>query len=173
VRGRYNNNNIYITGSNAVKLDERHYTNKSQERTLKNNRNIRSKKAIKKESNIFYTLIFTMVIMTTFAVAILLLKTQFTVAEHSSEIIELKRQLMDIKKVNNQIESDISKSINMEEVYRIATTELGMVYPTKDNIKLINEKDATYTIQYADARVVEDEIDLSIGNILGFISEGW
>jgi len=75
--------------------------------------------------------------------------------------------------VNNQIESDISKSINMEEVYRIATTELGMVYPTKDNIKLINEKDATYTIQYADARVVEDEIDLSIGNILGFISEGW
>jgi len=72
VRGRYNNNNIYITGSNAVKLDERHYTNKSQERTLKNNRNIRSKKAIKKESNIFYTLIFTMVIMTTFAVAILL-----------------------------------------------------------------------------------------------------
>jgi cell division protein FtsL len=160
--------NIYVSGSNAVQL-ERYIEQNDQEKVRRP-----KKKNVKHEkSNPIYTLVLISVIVTTLVVTVVLLKTQFIVADNAGRIIQLQQELVEIKKKNDQIESDIHKSINMDEVYKMATEELGMVQAGKDDVKYIESKDITYTVQYADVESLEEEENANIGNILAFISKGW
>lgn len=165
-------NEVYISGNNAVQL-EGIYSNYKTEHSTKKIKKNKTKAVRHQVSNPAYTFILTSVIITTLVVTVVLLKTQFIVTDQAEKLIQLQQDLVEIKKTNDQIESDIQVSVNMEEVYRIATEELGMVQAGKDNIKYIQAKDLTYTVQYADVDVPEDEAGVNIGNILGFISKGW
>lgn len=169
-----NSNNIYVVGNNAVKL-EGNYSAFKETRAQREN-SMRTKTTQRrnyKQSNARYTLVLIFVIMATLAVVMLLLKTQFIVSDNSARIISLQQQLVDINKSNAQIETEIKKSIDMNEVYTIATEELGMIQPTQQDIRYIENDDTTYTVQYADGKVIEEDEGISIGNVLGFISKGW
>ena len=48
------------------------------------------------------------------------------------------------------METSINTSLNLDEVYRIATEELGMVYPSKDQVILYNKTESEYVRQYED-----------------------
>lgn len=164
-----NGHDIYISGSNAIQVDRNYFKQYEQETTKQ-----KVKKCVNHEkSNPIYTLILISVIVTTLVVTIILLKTQFIVTDNAGRIIQLQQELVEIKKKNDQIESDIHKSINMDEVYRMATEELGMVQAGKEDIKYVQSKDVTYTVQYADIETPEDEGHVNVGNILAFISKGW
>lgn len=159
---------IYVSGNNAIQMDRYYFEHNEQERVQRP-----KKKSLKHEkTNPIYTLVLISVIVTTLIVTVVLLKTQFIVADNAGRIIQLQQELVEIKKKNDQIESDIHKSINMDEVYKMATEELGMVQAGKEDVKYIDAKDITYTVQYADVDLPEEE-NASIGNILAFISKGW
>lgn len=162
------NNQVYISGSSAIQL-EGNYSNYKERAKKKSKRN----KIYHEKSNPVYTLILFFVIITTLAISVILLKAQFAVSDSAGNIIKLQQDLAEIKKKNEQIASDIHKSINMDEVFRIATEELGMVQAGKDDIEFIQAKDVTYTIQYADLNVTKDKTKTNVGNILAFISKGW
>lgn len=160
--------NIYVSGSNAVQLESYIEQNDQEKVRRPKKKNVKHEK-----SNPIYTLVLISVIVTTLVVTVVLLKTQFIVADNAGRIIQLQQELVEIKKKNDQIESDIHKSINMDEVYKMATEELGMVQAGKDDVKYIESKDITYTVQYADVESLEEEENANIGNILAFISKGW
>lgn len=162
-------NDIYISGNNAIQMNRQYLKEYEQDKV----RRSKVKNATHQKSNPIYTLVLISVIVTTLVVTVILLKTQFIVADNASRIIQLQQELVEIKKKNEQIESDIHKSINMDEVYRMATEELGMVQAGKEDVKFIESKDLTYTVQYADVESVEREENANIGNILAFISKGW
>ncbi|MBC7960367.1 MAG: hypothetical protein H7X94_10900 [Vallitaleaceae bacterium] len=164
---------VYISGNNAVQLEGKYSDYKTARR---------EKPAVKKQpvvkaktqcSNPVYTLILTSVIIMTLVVTVVLLNTQFIVTDNAQNLITLKQELVEIRKTNGQLRSDLQKSVNMDEVYRIATEELGMVQATQENIKYVQAKDLTYTVQYADIHVPDEKAGMNIGNILGFISKGW
>ncbi|PKM95680.1 MAG: hypothetical protein CVU84_02430 [Firmicutes bacterium HGW-Firmicutes-1] len=164
------NNEILISGNNAIQLERNYFKwDESEEKIQKP-----KKKAIRHEkSNPIYTMVLISVIVTTLVVTVILLKTQFSVSDNAERIILLQQELVEIKKTNDQIESDIHKSVNMDEIYRMATEELGMVQAGKNDIKYIQSEDISYTVQYADVDVSEDEEGANVGNILAFISKGW
>lgn len=162
-----------ISGNNAIKL-EKSYTNQNAGRNEESQQvNTNRRLRVAQRVNPVYTLALTLIIALTLAIAVILLKAQFVVSDNAERIIALQQNLLEIKKQNEQLESDIKKSINMEEVYKIATQELGMVQAGKGDIKYIDANDLSYTVQYTDIQVKEEKEDLNISNILGFISKGW
>lgn len=166
------NRDIYISGNNAIQLEGIY----SDYKTERNKREKTVKPRPKEQfqgSNRVYTFILTSVIITTLVVTVVLLKTQFIVTDNAEKLIQLQQELVEIKETNNQLESDIQKNVNMDEIYKIATQELGMVQASKDNVKYVNSNDSTYTVQYADVNVPKDKVGVNVGNILGFISKGW
>ena len=174
----YQSRNVnYISGNNAMKLAGNYSAYKEEK--LNNHRQVTTnnsvRKGAKKKSatgSYLYTIVFIFVIMATLAVAVLLLKAKFIVDDNSAKAIELQQQLLDIKKENTRIESKINESINIEEVYAIATNELGMIQPSNEHIKYVKAEDISYTVQYADITVEETE-DISIGSVLGIITKDW
>jgi septation ring formation regulator EzrA len=74
-----------------------------------------------------------------------------------------------IKNSNELLATEINQSIDMNEVYAIATSELGMIQPTKDHIQYIETSQSSYTAQYDAINVPIDETEVTIGNVLGFI----
>ncbi|PKM49801.1 MAG: hypothetical protein CVV02_14425 [Firmicutes bacterium HGW-Firmicutes-7] len=164
------NNEILISGNNAMQLERNYFKSNKEEKII-----LKQKKQSSRieKSNPIYTMVLISVIVTTLVVTVILLKTQFSVSDNAERIILLQQELVEIKKTNDQIESDINKSINMDEVYKMATEELGMVQAGRDDIKYIQSKDISYTIQYADVNVLEEEEGANVGKILAFISKGW
>jgi hypothetical protein len=74
-----------------------------------------------------------------------------------------------IKKSNELLTTEINQSINMNEVYEIATNQLGMIQPTMTHIEYIETTDSSYTVQYDAINVPVEETEVTIGNVLGFI----
>ena len=176
---------MYVHGNNAVQLDHNYTTYKTsrehsdtdplkEHRTTSLTRNqVNRKRRIRQKSSPVYTTTLALVIIATLFITVLLLKTQFTVAENSSKIIALRQELANVKKINGQLESDISKNVKMDEVYDIAVNEFGMVYPNDEEVNTIQGDYSTYTVQYADVHVPDESDGITIGSVLGFISEGW
>ena len=166
------NQSAYILGSNAVQL-EGNYSNYKRER-VNRKAHIEEQKAVILESHSkAQTFILVLVILATLGVAIFLLKTQFIVMENSKNLIHLKNELVETKNHNDQLKSEIQKNMNLDEVYRIATEELGMVQAGKDNVRYISLNENSYTTQYGKVAVSQKNSGVNIGNILAFISQGW
>lgn len=167
------NNNAYVSGNNAIQLEGKYsqYKTTREKQTKKIQKKSNAENALR--SNPIYSVILTGVIISTLAITVILLKTQFIVTDKAEYIIGLQQELVEINKKNDQIRSDINKNIDMDEVYRVATEELGMVQAGKNDIKYVNSDEVAYTVQYNDVEVDDMEKGVNIGNILGFISKGW
>ena len=48
------------------------------------------------------------------------------------------------------METRINTSLDLDYVYRVATEELGMVYPNKNQVILYNKTESEYVRQYED-----------------------
>lgn len=160
---------VFVSGNNAIQLE--HKASKQYAQDVSLQKQIGSQKHEK--INPFYTLVLVSVIVMTLAITIVLLKTQFVVADNAGRIIELQQELVEIKKKNDQIESDIHKNIDMNEVYRMATQELGMIQAGKNDVKHIQSEQSSYTVQYAEMEGQKVEEKANSENILAFISKGW
>ncbi len=162
----------YVAGSAAEQLEGNYSNFKSNRMHVVENK--KQKTAIRQnQSNPVYSIVLTMVIVMTLAIAVILLKTQFVVTDRGETIIALKQELVDLNKKNDQLKSDINQSINMDNVYRVATQKLGMVQAGKNDIIYIDQETQSYTIQYAKVAQETADTGISLGSFLGFISQGW
>lgn len=166
-----NRPSAYVSGNNAIKMERQVI----QHRVVHNEPTTRPvvRTRPRRRSNPMVSFVLVLALVVTLATTVVLLKTQFMVTDNAEQIISLKKQLSELQKVNEQLESDIQKGINMDEVYRIATEELGMVQAGQENIQYIESQDLAYTVQYGEIGVTEQTSDVNLGNILGFISKGW
>ena len=67
---------------------------------------------------------------------------------HNIETIE--KELEFLKSENDALETRINTSLDLDYVYRVATEELGMVYPNKNQVILYNKTESEYVRQYED-----------------------
>ena len=51
---------------------------------------------------------------------------------------------------NDALETRINTSIDLDNIYKIATEELGMVYANKDQVRMYNKTESEYVRQYED-----------------------
>ena len=55
-----------------------------------------------------------------------------------------------IKTLEQQLDTSINTSVDLDHVYKVATEELGMVYAGKDQVLLYNQTESEYVKQYED-----------------------
>lgn len=70
-------------------------------------------------------------------------------ANTSAEEIYTKQTIYEeLKTQNDNREDAINSSIDVEEIYRIATEELGMTYPQKHQVVIYDKTESEYVTQY-------------------------
>lgn len=78
------------------------------------------------------------------------LQIQASITARINSIQGLEKQLEVLKTENDALEIGINTSLDLDEVYRIATEELGMVYASKHQVLLYNKTESEYVRQYED-----------------------
>lgn len=156
---------VYVSGSTATKLQaaparkpdnyespkRRHdadYERREQERREQLKRQQKINNASHK--NLLYTATVTGIVVLIFIACLQYLHLQATVKTSASEISKLQSQLNDLKERNDELEVQVNANIDYDELYRIATEELGMVYPEKKQIIQYDSGISEYVKQYGD-----------------------
>ena len=75
---------------------------------------------------------------------------QSQITTTKNDIVSLENQIMDLQNENVAAEESIDSSLNLEEIYKKATKELGMVEATKGQVFTYDSTKSDMVKQYAD-----------------------
>lgn len=75
---------------------------------------------------------------------------QSQITTTKNEIVSLENKIMDLQNENIAAEESIDSSLNLEEIYKKATKELGMVEATKGQVFTYDSTKSNMVKQYAD-----------------------
>ena len=78
------------------------------------------------------------------------LQLQSSIAARLNHIEALEASIEKKKADNDALETRINTSIDLDNIYKIATEELGMVYANKDQVRMYNKTESEYVRQYED-----------------------
>ncbi len=168
---QYYNQTSYVSGSTARKLSvapERDYNRyeeplrreprapqRTPDRQPKNQpqRKPRVSRGIDFISMTFLTL----AIVATLYACFSYLDAQSKDMQLDKQIIALTNQLTKLQDKNDAVEASIRPEVDLEEVYRIAVSELGMVHPNHNEIIQYKDSETGYVRQYKDIPDAETE----------------
>ncbi len=71
-------------------------------------------------------------------------------SDNRDHVTQLKTKLIDVRAENDDYERRIERSVDIDEVRRIAIEELGMVYPSNDQIVNYKYEESDFVRQYSD-----------------------
>lgn len=117
------------------------------------------------------TIVLAFVIIATIGVCVLFLNSHSSYGDLNTKIESAKRELNTLKRENAQLEEDLNNMIDLEMIYEVATTRLNMRLPGPSDVYVINSEPVTYTTKYGPVKVEKDEV--TVGNVLGYITKGW
>lgn len=78
------------------------------------------------------------------------IQLQTEINTHISSIEKKSSELEKLKSENDALQSSIDTSVDLNEVYRVATQELGMVYADQDQVITYSKTESGYVRQYED-----------------------
>lgn len=97
-----------------------------------------------------YVLFLAAATMIMVAVSGVYLHLQAELTGRIRHVSSLKSELLNLKMDNDAEQKRIDKSVNLEEIRNRATGELGMIYPSKDQIIYFEVDSTDYMNQYQD-----------------------
>ena len=97
-----------------------------------------------------YILFLSAAMVLTVAVCAVLLKMQADSRNHMDQIAALENQILELKTKNDAARNKIERSINLKQVRDIAINQMGMRYPTQDQIIYFEVDEDDYMNQYQD-----------------------
>lgn len=151
---RYDEQQYYIEGNAARKLatvpqrverPERE-TRKQRQVNEKINRNRNRAKAF----DLRYTLALTIATVFLFVSCVNLLTVQANITEQRRQIAALESNLNELTDTNNETSKRLESSVNLPEIYEVATKELGMVYPKSGQVVSYEASNPDYVKQFKD-----------------------
>jgi len=107
------------------------------------------------KTNFLYTIAVVGVLAFIFTACIQYLELQASVKTNSTEVSNLESQLSKLTEQNDMTELEANSSINYDEIINTAINELGMKYPSKNQVVDYTSKDSQYVEQYADIPAVK------------------
>ena len=97
-----------------------------------------------------YVIMLTIASVFTLYLCINYLHLQSSITARMHHIETMEAHLEKLKAENDALETSINTSIDLNEIYEIATKELGMVYAKKDQVLLYDKTESEYVRQYED-----------------------
>ena len=149
-RQRYQYNNYSIDGNNARKLQVIPGYNEPEvlePRKLP----VREKRRKPKADigiDLFSVFFLTLAIAVTLYTCINYLQVQSGLTEQNKEIAELEHSLLKLQNQNKDALSELNTSLDLAHIYKVATKELGMVYPKENQIITYKSNLSDYVRQY-------------------------
>lgn len=103
-----------------------------------------------KHMNLAYVLFLSAAMVITGFGLISYIRLESGITQSVKQIASLENQVNTLKLENDEALSRIESSVNLEEIRRIAITELGMVYAAEGQIVEIPDEGSDYVRQYAE-----------------------
>jgi heme/copper-type cytochrome/quinol oxidase subunit 1 len=100
--------------------------------------------------NFLYTLAVIGVVAVIFTFCVSYLRTRASMQANEAQIAGLQAQLSSLTSENDDEAMKLSANVDYQEIYRVATEELGMTYPTGGQVVEYNAGDSEYVEQYSD-----------------------
>ncbi len=143
--------------SSAYKLDRPDYTEKQSET---HNRPTRRKK-INKKAQFMRKVKRCAMIATVMILAFMMVRGYVALDEISGDISSLKSEYNSITAENQAIQAEIDKSLDLEELQRIATEEYGMIRPENYQIFYVDMSSSDSGTVVAETEKEKDEPSLT------------
>ena len=102
--------------------------------------------------NAAYVLFLTVALAVTSVMLIGYIRLESSITQSVKQVAAMQSQLNNLKMENDEMKNRIDSSIDLEEIRRIAITELGMTYAGQGQIVEIPDDGSDYVRQYADIK---------------------
>lgn len=122
----------------------------SSARALRQDNRIRRNQERAMYMDLPYVILLTIASICTLYLCVTYLHVQSSITARMHNIEGLETKLEQMKAENDALETSINTSIDLNEIYEIATKELGMVYANKDQVLLYDKTESEYVRQYED-----------------------
>lgn len=105
-----------------------------------------------KYMNLAYVLFLTAAMAVTGIILVNYIRMESSITQSVEKMADLESQLNNIRTENDETLNRIESSVDLNEIRRIAITELGMVYAGEGQIVEIPDEGSDYVRKYADIR---------------------
>lgn len=95
-----------------------------------------------------YVILLTIASLCTLYLCVNYLHLQSSITGRMHNIEQIEAQLEQYRSENDALEGAINASVDLNEIYRIATEELGMVYANRDQVLLFDKTENGYVRQF-------------------------
>lgn len=150
-------NRAYIEGNTVRKLDavpnrypDAHEERERKEKERRANRAAKHNRQRAMQMGPGYVLFLTAAVCVTLGVCLIYVQLQSDINGRMKHIASLESEMLDLKTGNEATLRRIETSVNLEEIRSKALNEMGMVYPTKDQIIYYDVDLNDYMNQYQD-----------------------
>ncbi len=144
----------YVHGSAARKAavpqEELRRVKKRSTRSLEHAVTVRKNQERALQMDLPYVIVLTIAAVCALYLCVGYLQLQSSITARLGNIEALEREIETLKNDNDALETRINTSVDLDNVYKIATEELGMVYANKDQVRLYNKTESEYVRQYED-----------------------
>lgn len=151
---RYNQREYYIEGNAARQLNpmpERIERPRRQEREQRpENERVKRNRSRAKAFDLRYTAALAAATIFLFVSCVNMLTMQADITEQRRQIAALESNLNELTDTNNEISKQLESSVNLPEIYAVATGELGMVYPKAGQVVSYEASNPDYVKQFMD-----------------------
>lgn len=137
----------YVAGTAARKMEperRRETRNVSHTVTVRRNR----EKAL--QVDMPYVIVLTIAAICTFYLCVSYLRLQTSITARLDHIEALEEKIEKKRADNDALETKINTSVDLDYIYKVATEELGMVYASKDQVRMYKKTESEYVRQYED-----------------------
>lgn len=151
-RGRYvvNSRNPYVEGTAARQLQEAPEWERRPE-PQRRRRPVPQQRPVHLPSIGAVSFVFLMgAVVITLAVSFLYLKNQADVTRMQKEVVTMQKEIQQTREENQEAYQKIEASVDLSEVYDIATGKLGMVQAVNNQLYTYKNKKSDMVKQYAD-----------------------
>lgn len=141
-------NHLYVYGSTARELDVRTAINEKSKRDRYNAAKKNREKAM--HMNPAYVLFLATMLMVSGFILLSYIHLQSDITNSINHIAALESELNDLRLTNDEEYSRIESSVNLEEIKKIAITELGMTYAAEGQVVEYSSEGSDYVRQVSD-----------------------
>ena len=126
----------YIDGNTARRLNEQPETPKRRNKAVQSRPKQRTVQHKKRVSvfDLKYTLFLVTSVGITLAACFMYLHSSSVLKKNEQAVTALQSQLQTVQEQNNSLKESLNKTIDLDEIYQIATGRLGMVYAGEDQV---------------------------------------
>lgn len=153
-RGEKRSSGSYLYGTAAPKLEpvkrEEEKRRAGAAKAARSSAQVRRNREKALALDLPYVILLTAASLCTLCLCVNYLHLQSSITGRMQRIEQKEAELEQLRSENDALEASINGSIDLNEIYRIATQELGMVYAGRDQVLMFDQSENDYVRQYED-----------------------